>query len=92
MAAVFAFALFVIGNFAEDLRGFASMTHGVQRWLATGMAYLLPNFSAFNVITSVAHEQPVGGSLIFYNTLYALVYTAMALSAGVLIFQRRNLK
>jgi ABC-type transport system involved in multi-copper enzyme maturation permease subunit len=92
MAAVFAFALFVIGNFAEDLRGFAAMTHGAQRWLATGMAYLLPNFSAFNVITSVAHEQPVGGSLIFYNTLYALVYTAMALSAGVLIFQRRNLK
>lgn len=92
MAAVFAFALFVIGNFAEDLRGFAAMTHGLQRWLATGTAYLLPNFSAFNVITSVAHEQPVAGSLIFYNTLYALVYTAMALSAGVLIFQRRNLK
>ena len=92
MAAVFAFALFVIGNFAEDLRGFAAMTHGLQRWMATGAAYMLPNFSAFNVITSVAHEQPVAGSLIFYNTLYALVYTAMAMAAAVLIFQHRNLK
>ncbi len=92
MAAVFAFALFVIGNFSEDLRGFAAMTHGLQRWLATGAAYLLPNFSALNIITSVAHEQPVSSSLIFYNTIYALVYTAMVMAAGVLIFQRRNLK
>lgn len=92
MAAVFAFALFVIGNFAEDLRGFAAMTHGLEHWLAAGAAYLLPNFSALNVIMSVAHEQPVAGSLIFYNTVYALFYTAIAMSAAVLIFQRRNLK
>src|SRR5947199_2253507 len=35
MAAVFAFALFVIGSFSEDLRGFAAIAHGVTRWLAT---------------------------------------------------------
>jgi len=27
-----------------------------------------------------------------YNTLYALLYSAMAVSGAVLIFQRRNLK
>ena len=57
LSAVFAFSLFVIGSFAEDLRGFAGMTHGVTRWLATGAAYLVPNFSALNVISSVAHAQ-----------------------------------
>jgi ABC-type transport system involved in multi-copper enzyme maturation permease subunit len=92
MAAVFAFSLFVIGSFAEDLRGFAGMTQGVTRWLATGAAYLVPNFSALNVINSVAHQQAVSGQLIFYNTAYALVYTAMALCGAVLIFERRNLK
>ena len=51
LSAVFAFSLFVIGSFAEDLRGFAGMAHGVTRWLATGAAYLVPNFSAFNVIS-----------------------------------------
>jgi ABC-type transport system involved in multi-copper enzyme maturation permease subunit len=92
LSAVFAFSLFVIGNFAEDLRGFAAMAHGVSRWLATGAAYLVPNFSAMNVISSVAHEQPVAGHLIFYNTAYALAYAAMALSGAVLIFENRDLK
>ena len=92
LSAVFAFSLFVIGSFAEDLRGFASMAHGVARWLATGAAYLVPNFSAFNVISSIAHGQPVAAQLILHNSLYALVYSAMALSGAVLIFERRNLK
>ena len=60
LSAVFAFSLFVIGSFADDLRGFAGMTHGVTRWVATGAAYLVPNFSALNVISAVAHQQPVG--------------------------------
>src|SRR5271168_1622107 len=92
LSAVFAFSLFVIGSFAEDLRGFAGMAHGVSRWLATGAVYLVPNFSALNVISAVAHQQPLGGQLIVQNTFYALFYTAMALSGAVLIFERRNLK
>lgn len=92
LSAVFAFALFVIGSFAEDLRGFAGMAHGFTRWIATGAAYLVPNFSALNIISAVAHQQPIAGQLILENTLYAALYTVMALSAAVLIFERRNLK
>ena len=92
LSAVFAFSLFVIGSFAEDLRGFAGMAHGLSRWLASGAAYLVPNFSALNVISSVAHEQPIAGHLILYNTAYALTYAAMALCGAVLIFERRDLK
>jgi ABC-type transport system involved in multi-copper enzyme maturation permease subunit len=92
MSAVFAFSLFVIGSFAEDLRGFAGMAHGVTRWLATGAAYLVPNLSALNIVTSVAHEQPVAGQLILFNTGYALVYAGMVLCAAVLIFEYRDLK
>ena len=92
LSAVFAFSLFVIGNFAEDLRGFAGMAHGLSRWLATGAAYLVPNFSALNVISSVAHERPVAGPLILYNTAYALTYAAVALCGAVLIFEHRDLK
>ena len=92
LSAVFTLALFVIGTFAEDLRAFAAMTQGATRWLATGVAYLVPNFAALNVISSVAHAQPVAGSLVFYNTVYALFYAAAAVSGAVLIFDRRNLK
>jgi len=92
LSAVFAFALFVIGSFAEDLRGFAAMAQGAVHWLAAGVAYLVPNFSSLNVVSSVAHGQPISAQLVFSNTLYALLYTAMAVSGAVLIFERRNLK
>jgi ABC-type transport system involved in multi-copper enzyme maturation permease subunit len=92
LSAVFAFALFIIGTFAEDLRGFAALTTGIARWIATALAYVIPNFSALNVIGSVAHGQPVSGQLILYNSIYALFYAAMALTGAVLIFEHRNLK
>lgn len=92
LSAVFAFSLFVIGSFGNDLRNFAAMTHGVTRWITTALAYLVPNFSALNVISAVAHEQAIGTQLIIQNTFYALFYSAMILSGAVLIFERRNLK
>jgi len=92
LSAVFASSLFVIGSFADDLRAFAGLAHGATRWVATAAAYLVPDFSALNVISAVAHQQPLAAQLILQNTLYALFYTAMALSGAVLIFERRNLK
>lgn len=92
MSAVFTFALFVIGSLADDLRGFARITSGLPGVIATGVAYLVPNFSAFNIINQAAHGDAVPGRLVLYNSLYAFLYSAMAISAAVLIFQRRNLK
>jgi len=92
LSAVFAFSLFVIGSFAEDLRGFAAMTQGATRWLATGAAYLVPNLSALNIVSSVAHEQPVSAQLVLFNTAYALVYVGMVLCGAILIFDRRDFK
>jgi len=92
MSAIFAFAMFVIGTFAEDLRGFAGMTTGATKYAAMGLAWLVPNFAAFNVISEVAHSVPISGQLVFYNTLYALLYATVCLSAAVIIFERRNFK
>lgn len=92
LSAVLTFALFIVGTFAEDLRGFAAMTHGAVRGIVTVMAYLMPNFAALNVISQSAHQQPIAGSLILYNTVYAALYAGAALAGAVLIFERRNLK
>lgn len=91
-SAIFAFAVFVIGTFGDDLRNFAALAHGITKWAATAAAYLLPNFAPLNVISQVAHDQPISGSLILFNTLYALVYSIAATAGAVLIFERRNLK
>ncbi|HKE31418.1 MAG TPA: ABC transporter permease subunit [Candidatus Angelobacter sp.] len=91
-AAIFAFALFAIGTFAEDLRNFAALATGLTKWLTTAAAYLVPNFSALNVISQAAHSESISGKLILLNTLYALLYSLTATAGAVLIFERRNLK
>ncbi len=92
LSAVFAFAIFIIGTFSEDLRAFAAMAHGPAKWISMAMAYLVPNFSALNVISSVAHHEPVAHSLIAYNSAYALLYATFAIAAAALIFEYRDLK
>lgn len=91
-SAIFAFALFVIGTFGEDLKNFAAMSHGATRWLATAAAYVMPNFASLNVIAQVAHDQSVSAHLVIFNTVYAVLYSIAVTTAAVLIFERRNLK
>jgi ABC-type transport system involved in multi-copper enzyme maturation permease subunit len=91
-SAVFSFALFAIGTFSEDLRNFAALSHGITKWFSSAAAYLIPNFAALNVISQVAHDQPVSGSLVVFNSLYAFLYSAAVIAGAVLIFERRNLK
>ena len=91
-SAIFAFALFVIGTFAEDLKNFAAISHGASKWLATAAAYVVPNFASLNVISQAAHDQPVAGALVLANSFYALLYSAAVTVGAVLIFEHRNLK
>ncbi len=89
---IFSFALFAVGTFGDDLRGFAASSHGLTKWAISAAAYLVPNLSTFNVISLVAHEEPIMGRLIVLNTAYAVFYSALVFAGAVLIFERRNLK
>ena len=92
LSAVFAFSLFVIGTFSEDLRGLAGSTTGVTKWFATVTAYAVPNFAAFNVVSQVAHSEPIAGNLIALNSVYTLLYSVVVLALATMIFQRRDFK
>lgn len=92
LSAIFTFSLFVIGTFAEDLRGFGAIAGGSTRAVTTALAYLLPNFAVFNVISEVAHSLPIPGKLVLFNSIYALLYSGAVTLASVMIFDRRNLK
>lgn len=92
LSALFALGMFVAGTFSGDLRAFAAMTHGPEKWLATATSYIVPNLGSLNVITRVSHDQFIPAGLVGYNTLYALLYTLVTLSAAALIFSRRELK
>lgn len=91
-SAIFAFALWIIGTFSEDLRNFAAMATGAAHWLATATAYVVPNFSSLNVINQAAHQQQISLALVAGNTAYALLYAGAAITGAILIFEWRNLK
>ena len=92
MSAVFAFAS--VHHWKPGGRFAGICPH--HPWLRgrAGDGHRVPGAEFFraNVITQAAHGDPVPGRLIFYNSVYALLYSAMTISAAVLIFQRRNLK
>lgn len=92
LSALFAFGYFLIGNFAEDLRGAANLLEGFSRAVVMLISYLVPNFSALNIIARVAHSEGVSGMFVVQNTLYAFCYSAVALSLAVIIFENRDLK
>lgn len=92
LSALFALCLFVAGAFAGDLRTFARSVHGLERWLASAVSYVIPNLASLNVITRVAHDQFIPASLVGYNTLYSALYTISTICGAALIFSRRNLK
>jgi ABC-type transport system involved in multi-copper enzyme maturation permease subunit len=93
LSAAFTLGLFIVGSFAADLKDLAEALEAP--WLEGIMGavyYAVPNFSNFNVITSVAHGHPVPAGLFWWNTTYAVVYITLVLLASMLIFQNRNLK
>lgn len=92
LSALFALSMFVAGTFAGDLRSFAASAHGLQGSLALAASYLVPNLASLNVITRVAHDQPIPAALVGYNTIYCILYAAVTVSGAALIFSRRNLK
>jgi len=93
LSAAFTLGLFIAGSFSGDLRELSEALEAP--WLAGLMEvvyYVIPNFSNFNIITSAAHGQAPPPGLLWLNTLYALLYGGLVLAAGMLIFQKRDLR
>jgi ABC-type transport system involved in multi-copper enzyme maturation permease subunit len=93
LAALFSFAVYVIGNFSKDLLQMAALANSsVSRVVLTALYYLLPNLSNFGFITEASHGRVVPLGMMVSATVYAIVYIGILLSAAVLIFQKRNFK
>lgn len=93
LSAVFTFCLYVIGNLLGDIRWFGQETGSAAVENVTAVLYyLLPNFGDFNVIARVAHGLPIPGTLLLANSLYALLYITILLSAAILIFEEREFR
>jgi len=93
LSAVFTLALYVIGNVLGDIRWFGQETGSALVMNLTALLYyLLPNFGNFNVISQIAQGHPVPSYLLVSNSLYALLYVSILLSAAILIFEEREFR
>jgi ABC-type transport system involved in multi-copper enzyme maturation permease subunit len=93
LAILFTTGMYIVGLYVQELRDLpvevlSPAMSAFTKWLS----YLLPNFENFNVMALAAHGRAIPGSLILQNTLYALVYCVIVLTAAAVAFSRRNLK
>ncbi|MFZ0979879.1 MAG: ABC transporter permease [Candidatus Acidiferrales bacterium] len=93
LSALFTMGIYITGVFGTDIRDFGELTKNPALRIATrAIYYLVPNFHNFNVIGVVAHGGSIPASLIWQNTLYAILYVTLVLVAASAVFSRRNLK
>jgi len=93
LAILFTLGIYIAGVFAQDLRTMQVVDlNPATMKLLRGISYLLPNFENFNVMAAAVHGERIAGVLILQNTVYAMVYCAMALALVAAVFSRKNLK
>lgn len=91
LSAVYTLCLYIIGNLLADIRWFGQESgSALLEKVTTVVYYVLPNFSDFNVIARTAHGEKIPSYLFVSNSLYALLYVAILVSASILIFEERE--
>jgi ABC-type transport system involved in multi-copper enzyme maturation permease subunit len=86
-------AVFLIGHFSVELKGFGAVIDSAPvRAILTGVYYLLPNLSTFSLITPAAHgiAPPAGHLAVALG--YALAWDVALLALAALAFARRDLR
>jgi ABC-type multidrug transport system permease subunit len=93
LAILFTAGLYIVGLYVQELRNLPPQVMSPEMaGFTKGLSYVLPNFENFNVMAMAAHGQMVPSTLILQNTLYAVVYCTVVLTAAAVVFSRRNLK
>lgn len=93
LSTLYTLAIYVTGVFANDIREFGNLTHNAFiEALTRGLYYLIPNFHNFNAIAPAGHGESISLTLVWQNTVYAVLYVALVLVAASGVFSRRNLK
>ena len=86
-------AVFVIGHFSLELKGFAGVIDSAPlRGVLIGIYYLLPNLSTFSLITPAAHGIAPPAGHLAVAALYALAWDVALVALAALTFARRDFR
>lgn len=92
LSSLYTLALFMAGQWADDLRRFAQAAPGSLRVLLEGSANLLPNLSLFNMRSLAALGETAPPLQLGVATGYALLYCACVLALASAAFESRDFK
>ena len=93
LSAVFTFCFFFAGHFLADLRSLGGESQSaILKTILKVLYYLLPDFGTFSVIGQAAHGHRMPAYLLAGNSLYALLYATILISAAVLVFEEKEFR
>jgi ABC-type transport system involved in multi-copper enzyme maturation permease subunit len=90
LAAVCTAGLVLAGRYSDVIRNMREVAPGAPAWLVEALYYALPNFRNFDLKDRVVYGDPVSFAALGWVTLYAALYLAVALGAGLAIFRSRD--
>ena len=82
----------MVGRFSDVIHNMAEVIPDAPLPLINFLYYALPNFANFDLKARVVYGDPVSFADLAWLTGYALVYAGVALSAAMLVFERKELK
>jgi Cu-processing system permease protein len=90
LAAVCTLGLVLAGRYSDVIRNVREVVPGAPAWLVDVLYNALPNFRNFDLKTRAVYGDPISLLLLAWITLYAALYVALALGAGLLVFRRKD--
>jgi len=93
LSAVFTFLSYIAGHLSNDMKFFGEQSKNIFVNVAsTGLYYVLPNLSKFDVKNEAVHGLAIPAGFFAYSIVYGLLYCAMLIIVSSFIFERKNLK
>ncbi len=92
LSVVLTIGVWVAGLESTDLRRFGELTGSPLGAVVSAIGWIVPAFSAFDIKAAVVHGQHVPPALVAWRLLYAVVYSALTVGAGILVFSRREFR
>jgi Cu-processing system permease protein len=93
LSTLFTIGIYLAGMLSTDFLNIGMVTQSPAiRAIMRILYYVLPNFHNYDVIGQAAHGFAIPLALIWQNTLYTLLYSALVLVAAATVFSGRDLK
>jgi len=87
---VICITLYLLGHLTPTLVAQGQGAYGLVAWMAKLLATIVPVLDHFNITTAIMSDNPVPWSYVGQATCYAVLYCALAMVLGLLMFEDRE--